>query len=96
MPAKRTPEQISAELRAERDELVDAVGELRTEIDHTREKVNAAKRKAPFVLAGATAAAFVVSSGLGATFRLFAGRRKPKDTEVWRLGRWSVHEDKED
>ena len=96
MPADRTPEQISADLKVERAELVDAVDELRTEIDHTRAKVNSAKRKAPFVLAGATAAAFVVSSGLGAAFRLFAGRRKPKDTEVWRLGRWSLHEDEQD
>jgi hypothetical protein len=96
MPGNRTPEEIGRELKAEREELVEAVQELRTEMDLTRAKVNAVKRKVPFVLAGATAAAFVVSSGLGATFRLFAGRRKPKDTEVWRLGRYSLHEDSDD
>lgn len=93
MPAGRTPEEISRELETERAELVDAVGDLRTEMERTRAKVNSAKRKAPFVIAGATAAAFVVSSGLGATFRLFAGRRRQPSTEVWRVGRWSLHED---
>ena len=93
MSAERTPEQISQELKAESTELVDAVSELRLSIEETRAKVNAVKRKLPFIVAGTTAAAFVVSSGLGATFRLFAGRRGTPSTERWRLGRWSVNED---
>jgi hypothetical protein len=93
MAADRTPEQISQEMKTERAELVNAVGDLKVSIEDTRARVNAVKRKLPIIVAGTTAAAFVVSSGLGATFRLVSGRRKPKDTEVWRLGRWSLHED---
>ena len=93
MPADRTPEQISQEMKSERAELADAAADLRVSIDDARAKVKAVKRKLPFIVAGTTAAAFVVSSGLGATFRLFAGRKRQPDTERWRLGRWSIHED---
>ncbi len=96
MPLERTPEQINQELNAERTEFVDAVGELRVSVEETRAKVNAVKRKLPFIVAGTTAAAFVVASGLGATFRLFAGRRGTPTTERWRLGRWSLNEDDDD
>jgi hypothetical protein len=93
MPAERTPEQVGQEMKSERAELVSAVGDLRVSIDETRARVKVVKRRLPFIVAGTTAAAFVVSSGLGATFRLFAGRRSRPDTERWRLGRWSIHED---
>jgi hypothetical protein len=96
MPVERTPEQIGEELKAERTELVDAVGELRVSVEETRAKVRAVKRKLPFIVAGTTAAAFVVTSGLGLTFRLFAGRKQPSSTELWRVGRWSLNEDDED
>jgi hypothetical protein len=94
-PPERAPEQISQEMKLERAGLVDAVGDLRVSIDDTRAKVKAVKRKLPYIVAGTTAAAFVVTSGLGATFRLFAGRRQQPETERWRLGRWSIHEDDE-
>jgi hypothetical protein len=93
MPADRTPEQIGQEITSERAELVSAAGDLRVSIDDTRARIKAVKRKLPYIVAGTTAAAFVVSSGLGATFRLFAGRRQKPQTERWRLGRWSIHED---
>ena len=93
MATERTPEQISQEMKSERAELADVAADLRVSIDDTRAKLKAVKRKLPFIVAGTTAAAFVVSSGLGATFRLFAGRRSQPDTERWRLGRWSIHED---
>ena len=96
MAPERTPEQVSQEIRAERAELVSAVTDLRESIEDTRARANAVKRKLPIVVAGATAAAFVVSSGLGATFRLFSGRRKEHSTELWRVGRWSLHEDEEE
>jgi hypothetical protein len=96
MAADRTPEQISQEMKTERAELVSAVGDLKVSIEDTRARVNAVKRKLPIIVAGTTAAAFVVSSGLGATFRLFSGRRKPESTELWRVGRWSLREDEED
>jgi len=96
MAADRTPEQISQEMKTERAELVSAVDDLKVSIEDTRARVNAVKRKLPIIVAGTTAAAFVVSSGLGATFRLFSGRRKHASTELWRVGRWSLHEDEED
>jgi len=94
--ADRTPEQISQEIKTERAELVSAVSDLRVSIEDTRARVNAVKRKLPIIVAGTTAAAFVVSSGLGATFRLFSGRRKQHSTELWRVGRWSLQEDDEE
>jgi ABC-type transporter Mla subunit MlaD len=93
---KRTPEQIRQQLKTERAELVSAVADLRASIEVTRARVDDVKRKLPFIAAGATAAAFVVSSALGATFRLFAGRRSSTPgNERLRLGRWSVREDDE-
>ena len=65
MPVDRTPEQISQEMKSERAELADAAADLRVSIDDTRAKVKAVKRKLPFIVVGTTAAAFVVSSGLG-------------------------------
>jgi hypothetical protein len=93
MPAGRTPDQIGQEMNSERAELADAAADLRSSIDDTRARVKAVKRKLPFIVAGTTAAAFVVSSGLGATFRLFSGRRSQTETERWRIGRWSIHDD---
>ncbi|HEY7398421.1 MAG TPA: hypothetical protein VH538_08975 [Gaiellaceae bacterium] len=93
--AKRTPDQITLELESERAELVVAVGELREALDYTRGRVKSAAKKVPFVVAGATAAAFAVSAGVGATFRLVSGRRKADSNELWRVGRWSLHEDDE-
>jgi hypothetical protein len=93
---KRTPEEIRQQLEAERAELVSAVADLRGSIEVTRARVNDVKRKLPLIAAGAAAAAFLVSSGLGATFRLFAGRRRSTPSnERLRLGRWSIREDDE-
>ena len=89
----RRPEEITEELKSEREELVVAVGELREAIDHTRAKVKSTAKKVPLYAAGATAAAYVVSAGLGLTFRLVSGRRKTDSTELWRVGRWSLRED---
>ncbi|HEX6763719.1 MAG TPA: hypothetical protein VF094_13055 [Gaiellaceae bacterium] len=90
---KRTPDQVTHDLESERAELVVAVAELREAIDHTRTRVKSTAKKVPFVLAGATAAAFAVSAGVGATFRLVSGRSKRVGTELWRVGRWSLRED---
>lgn len=93
---KRTPEQVRQQLKTERAELVSAVADLRTSIEVTRAKVNDVKRKLPLIAAGATAGALVVSSAVGATFRLFAGRRRSTPgNERLRLGRWSIREDDE-
>jgi hypothetical protein len=62
----RTPEQVKADIEAERDRLAGAVEDLRSEMD-----VNAKLRpKLPLAVAAALGAGFVISGGIGATMRL--------------------------
>jgi hypothetical protein len=62
----RTPEQVKADIEAERDRLAGAVDDLRSEMD-----VNAKLRpKLPLAVAAALGAGFVISGGIGATMRL--------------------------
>jgi hypothetical protein len=67
----RTPEQVQADIEAERDRLAGAVDNLRAEMD-----VNAKLRpKLPLAVAAALGAGFVLAGGIGATIRLLAGSR---------------------
>ncbi len=62
----RTPDQVKADIEAERDRLAGAVDDLRSEMD-----VNAKLRpKLPLAAAAALGAGFVISGGIGATMRL--------------------------
>jgi Protein of unknown function (DUF3618) len=66
----RTPEQVKADIEAERDRLAGAVDDLRSEMD-----VNAKLRpKLPLAAAAALGAGFVISGGIGATIRLLIDR----------------------
>jgi hypothetical protein len=70
----RTPDQVKADIEAERDRLAGAVDDLRAEMD-----VNAKLRPklplAPLAVAAALGAGFVISGGVGATIRLLTGKR---------------------
>ena len=81
----RTPEQVKADIEAERDRLAGAVDDLRSEMD-----VNAKLRpKLPLAAAGALGAGFVISGGIGATMRLLM-RKSREGTTKARFGPLSL------
>jgi hypothetical protein len=81
----RTPEQVKADIEAERDRLAGAVDDLRSEID-----VNAKLRpKLPLAAAAALGAGFVISGGIGATMRLLM-RKSREGTTKARFGPLSL------
>ena len=69
-PKKRTPEEVSSELAAERDGLSAAVEDLR-EATAIGPKL---KKKLPVAAAGALGAGFLIAGGIGATVRLLFRR----------------------
>ncbi|HET7759246.1 MAG TPA: DUF3618 domain-containing protein [Gaiellaceae bacterium] len=85
----RTPDQVKADIEAERDRLAGAVDDLRSEMD-----VNAKLRpKLPLAAAAALGAGFVVSGGIGATMRLLM-RKSREGTTKARFGPlWLVERD---
>lgn len=74
----RTPDQVKADIEAERDRLAGAVDDLRSEMD-----VNAKLRpKLPLAAAAALGAGFVISGGIGATMRLLARKGREGTTKA--------------
>jgi hypothetical protein len=62
----RTPDQVKADIEAERDRLAGAVDDLRSEMDINKKL----RPKLPLAVAAAVGAGFVISGGIGATIRL--------------------------
>ena len=89
MPVTRTPEQIRAELDAEREQLATSVEHLREELGEATNIGGKLKSKLPIVAAGAASAGFVLAGGVGATFRYLARRGREGDEKL-RIGRWSI------
>jgi hypothetical protein len=84
-PESPQADAVRLELVREREQLVDAVDELRRRAD-----VNAMVRsKLPLVLAGSLAAGFVLTGGIGATMRLIF-RHGREGRTVWRAGRYTL------
>lgn len=71
-PPARTPDDIQRDIAAQRDALAGAVNDLRSEFDVTKKL----RDKLPLATGGALAAGFVLSGGIAATVRLFAGREQ--------------------
>jgi hypothetical protein len=80
----RNPDQVRREISAERDQLADAVDELRADLD-IGDKL---RGKLPVLAAGAAGAGFVVAGGVGATMR-FIARRGREGKEKARVGPFS-------
>jgi hypothetical protein len=81
----RSQEQIKLEIAAEREQLAEAVEELRQATD-----VSAKLRpKLPLLTAGAMAGGFVLAGGIGATMRLLARRGREGERKA-KLGRFSL------
>jgi MFS-type transporter involved in bile tolerance (Atg22 family) len=88
-PSSRKPsptEQLRREVEAEREQLVQAVDQLRGEIADMKARL---RRKLPFFAAGALAAGFFVAGGASATARLLA-RRSREGSEKSRFGRFRL------
>ena len=85
----RTPEQVRADIEAEREQLADAVEHLRGSVDEATNITGKLKAKLPIVAGAAASAGFVLAGGVGATMRYFA-RRGREGNERVRVGRWSV------
>jgi len=78
---EETTETVRRELAQERDRLVEAVDEVRRDLD------GKLRSKLPLFLAGAFLTGFVVSGGIGATVRLLS-RKGREGRQVARVGRY--------
>jgi hypothetical protein len=80
----RTAEDVRRDIALEREQLSDAVDDLRADLDVT-DKLRA---KLPALAAGALGAGFVLAGGIGATMR-FLARRGREGKEKARVGPFS-------
>jgi hypothetical protein len=78
----RTPADVRREIAAEREQLADAVDELRAGLGARL------RAQLPIAAAGAGALGFVLAGGVGATMR-FLARRGREGREKARFGRFS-------
>lgn len=83
--SNRTPQEIRAEIAAQREELARAVNELRDGAGLTDQ----VRAKLPALAAGAFGTGFVLAGGIGATMRLLA-RRSREGKERARFGPYAL------
>jgi hypothetical protein len=81
----RTTADVRREIATERDQLADAVDDLRTGLGEATDIGGKLRAHLPAVAAGALGAGFVVAGGIGATMRLLF-RRGREGEEKARLG----------
>ncbi|HEV8688113.1 MAG TPA: DUF3618 domain-containing protein [Gaiellaceae bacterium] len=81
----RTPEDVRRELERERQQLANAVDDLRGAADLS----SMVRSKLPVLAAGAAGAGFFLAGGIGATMRLLARRGREGKTKA-RAGRFSL------
>jgi hypothetical protein len=81
----RTMEAVRRDIAAERDQLADAVEELRTGLGEATNVKGKLRDHLPFVAAGSLSAGFVIAGGVGATMRLLF-RRGREGREKARVG----------
>ena len=81
----RTSEDIRREIQTEREQLADAMDELREASDLGAKL----RTKLPLVAAGAAGAGFFLAGGIGATMRLIARRSREGSTKA-KAGRFSL------
>ena len=87
----RTPKDVRREIEAEREQLADAVDDLRKGIGEATDVRSKLGANLPVVAAGALGAGFFLAGGIGATMRLLF-RRGREDTERARFGRFGIFE----
>jgi hypothetical protein len=81
----RTPEEVRRDIASERDQLADAVEDLRTGLGEATDISGKLRGRLPVVAAGALGAGFVIAGGVGAAARLLF-RRGREGKEKARLG----------
>jgi hypothetical protein len=81
----RTIEDVRRDIATERDQLADAVDDLRAGLGEATDIAGKLRARLPIVAAGALGAGFVVAGGIGATMRLVF-RRGREGEEKARFG----------
>jgi hypothetical protein len=89
MGSTKEEQRIRSELRAEREQLADAVEVLREELGEATNVGAKLRSRLPLATAGALGAGFVVAGGIGATMRLLFRRGREGDEKA-RAGRFSL------
>jgi hypothetical protein len=84
----RKPEDVRREIAAEREQLADAVEDLRAGIGEAANIGGKLRERLPVVAAGALGAGFVLAGGIGATMRLLFRRGREGKTKA-RMGPFS-------
>jgi hypothetical protein len=85
----RTLELIRSEIEAERNELAEAVEELRAGLGEATDVAGKLRAKLPVAAAGALGAGFILAGGIGATARLLMRRGRDGEPKA-KLGRFSL------
>jgi hypothetical protein len=85
----RTEQQVRRDIEAERDQLADAVEDLRGGLADVTNIGARLRAKLPVVAVGALGAGFVLAGGIGATMRLVARRGREGTTKA-KLGPFSL------
>jgi hypothetical protein len=81
----RMIEDVRRDIATERDQLADAVDDLRAGLGEATDIAGKVRARLPIVAAGALGAGFVVAGGIGATMRLLF-RRGREGKEKARFG----------
>jgi hypothetical protein len=84
----RNPEDVRRDIAVEREQLADAVEDLRAGIGDAANIGGKLRERLPVVAAGALGAGFVLAGGIGATARLIFRRGREGKTKA-RVGPFS-------
>ena len=82
-------QRLRRELSAEREQLADAVEELRAELGEATNIGGRLRSNLPVAAAGALGVGFIAAGGIGATMRLIM-RRGREGTQKAKVGRFSL------
>jgi hypothetical protein len=85
----RTAAEVRSDIEAERDQLADAVEDLRGGIAEVTDIRGKLRSNLPLVAASALGAGFFLAGGIGATMRLLTGRGREGTTKA-KVGLFSV------
>ena len=78
----RTTADVRREIEVEREQLADAVDDLRGGLADATNIAGKLRQKLPVVAAGALGAGFLLAGGIGATMRLLARRSREGTTKA--------------
>jgi hypothetical protein len=85
----RTPAEVRQDIDAERDQLAEAVEDLRGGLAEATDIKGKLRSNLPAVAAGALGAGFFLAGGVGATMRLLARRGREGTTKA-KVGPFSL------